>query len=221
MKLSERTLQILKNFSTINTSIFVRPGNVLSTTNTAKTILATAEIRDRFSEKFCIYDLSRFLGTISLFDDPDFDFQEDFVTISSGKQRINYVYASESMIAYPLRSEIVFDDIVVEFDLTNEQLSKLKEAGSILQMPMISFIGDEGTLSVRAVNPKTPSADMFSMDVGETDKNFKIFFKPENFKFIKDNYRVTVGDGVVKFATIDKYSGLPLTYWVATEAKTK
>lgn len=45
MKLSARTINILKNFSTINPSIVLKPGNTVTTISTNKTIMA----RDRKS----------------------------------------------------------------------------------------------------------------------------------------------------------------------------
>ena len=40
MKLSNRTVEILKNYSDINMSLFIEPGNILRTVSPSKTILA-------------------------------------------------------------------------------------------------------------------------------------------------------------------------------------
>jgi hypothetical protein len=42
MKINNKTLNILKNFATINPSIIVKPGNTLKTISSSKTILARA-----------------------------------------------------------------------------------------------------------------------------------------------------------------------------------
>ena len=62
MKLSEKTLNILKNFSSINQSILVKQGNQLRTISVAKNILAEAEIKEDFPRDFAIYDLNQFLN---------------------------------------------------------------------------------------------------------------------------------------------------------------
>ena len=80
MKLSEKTLQVLKNFSNINQSILIRPGNVIKSVTELKTIFARAEVPETFEQEFAIYDLPQFLGTISLFSDPELDFHEKYVT---------------------------------------------------------------------------------------------------------------------------------------------
>ena len=43
MKLSKNTLEVLKNFATINTNILVREGNTLATISTGKNIYARAQ----------------------------------------------------------------------------------------------------------------------------------------------------------------------------------
>ena len=214
MKLSDKTIQILKNFATINQSILVRPGNVLKTITPLKTILAQATVAETFEQEFAIYELPRFLGTISLFSDPEFTFQEKFVTISSGKQRVNYTYADASMIMTPPSKDISFPDTEVEFTITSEQLSTISKAGAVLQMPEIAVVGEDGLISIRAIDSKNSSADVFSLDVGECDKDFKVIFRPENLKLIPSDYKVSLTT-----AGICRFESDNLTYWVTTESK--
>ena len=214
MKLSDKTIQILKNFATINQSILVRPGNVLKTITPLKTILAQAKVTENFEQEFAIYELPRFLGTISLFSDPEFTFQEKYVTISSGKQRVNYTYADASMIMTPPSKEISFPDTEVEFTITADQLSTISKAGAVLQMPEIAVVGEDGLISIRAIDSKNSSADVFSLDVGECDKDFKVIFRPENLKLITSDYKVSITT-----AGICRFESDNLTYWVTTESK--
>jgi len=214
MKLSDKTIQILKNFATINQSILVRPGNVLKTITPLKTILAQAKVAETFEQEFAIYELPRFLGTISLFSDPEFTFQEKFVTISSGKQRVNYTYADASMIMTPPSKDISFPDTEVEFTITADQLSTISKAGAVLQMPEIAVVGEDGLISIRAIDSKNSSADVFSLDVGECDKDFKVIFRPENLKLIPSDYKVSLTT-----AGICRFESDNLTYWVTTESK--
>jgi hypothetical protein len=76
MKLDPRTITILKNFTIINNGLSVKKGNVISTINAGRSVLAKATVNDDFSEDFAIYDLNRFLATLSLFDDPEIELQE-------------------------------------------------------------------------------------------------------------------------------------------------
>ena len=55
--LSNRTLDVLKNFSTINSNILVKPGNVLTTISPIKNVMAEATVEEDFDTEFGIWDL--------------------------------------------------------------------------------------------------------------------------------------------------------------------
>ena len=65
MKLSDITLELLKNFAGINNSILVKQGNKLRTISVAKNILAEADITEDFPKDVAIYDLNQFLNGLS------------------------------------------------------------------------------------------------------------------------------------------------------------
>ena len=71
MKFSTDTLSVLKNFSTINPSIVFKPGSVVRTISPQKTVMAAATIDETVETQAGVYDLSRFLSTLALFDNPD------------------------------------------------------------------------------------------------------------------------------------------------------
>ena len=94
MKLSESTITILKNFSSINQSILVKEGSKLRTISVMKNILAEATIKEEFTKDFAIYDLNQFLNGLGLHQDPDLDFENDsHVIIREGKRRVKYFFA--------------------------------------------------------------------------------------------------------------------------------
>ena len=102
MKLSDTTLAILKNFSSINQSILVRKGNKLRTMSVMKTVLAEAKVEEEFPKDFAIYDLNQFLNGLSLHEDPDLDFGNDsYVVIREGKRRVKYFFADPEVIVSP------------------------------------------------------------------------------------------------------------------------
>jgi hypothetical protein len=75
MKLSDKTISVLKNFSSINQSILFKEGNKLRTISVMKNILAEATISEEFSKDFGIYDLNQFLNGLSLHQSPELDFK--------------------------------------------------------------------------------------------------------------------------------------------------
>ena len=48
MKLSKQTIEILKNFSSINMSVVLKPGSKIRTVSPQKTILAQAIVSETF-----------------------------------------------------------------------------------------------------------------------------------------------------------------------------
>ena len=216
MKISQTTLSILKNFSTYNKSILVRPGNVLRTINAGKNVFAKATVEETFPQEFAIYELSKFLGSISLFNQPDFEFFDGYLKISEGKNYIRYTYADASLIVTPPEKEIVLPSKDIYFEIAEQDMATVLKALGVLGMPEVSIVGEDGTIYVKANNSKNPSSDQYSIAVGMTDASFNMIFKGEYLKFMSGNYKVTVSSkGIAEFATDG------LSYWVATESNSK
>lgn len=215
MKLSENTINIMKNFSNINPSLLVHPGDTITTMTPAKSIFAKATVEENFTSRFAIYELSKFLGVITLFKEPEFEFGERQVRIASGRQSVNYTYADPSMIVAPdPNKDINFPAADVEFSISQEELLRVVRSTGVLQLPDIAVIGDGHTIAVTATNSKNPTTDVFSVEVGETDKTFTMIFKADNIvKLLSSEYNVSISSrGLSKWVT----SGV--TYYVATEA---
>jgi len=212
VKISDKTIGILKNFSTINSSILIKPGQTLATVSPQKSIMAKAAIEENMPSEFAIYDLSRFLGVVSLLKDPDYKFEDKYVEISTSNQTVRYTYTDPEQIIAPPAKEINFPDPDVEFELTGEDLSSVIRAGSVLQMPEIAVVGRDGKVYVSAVDSKNVSTDTYSIEVGSTAHNFTMIFKTENLKFINASYNVAItSKGLARFKSD------VVTYWVATE----
>ena len=83
--LSNNTLNVLRNYSTINSSIVFRKGNTVRTISNAENILAKFTSEEVFPMDFAIYDLSQFLSGINLFSNPQLEFDnENYVTVRGG-----------------------------------------------------------------------------------------------------------------------------------------
>ena len=74
MKLSDKTIKLLKNFSSINQSILFKEGSKLRTISVMKNILAEATVDEEFPKDFGIYDLVQFLNGLDLHETPELDF---------------------------------------------------------------------------------------------------------------------------------------------------
>ena len=103
MKLSDKTLSFLKNFSTINQSLLFKQGTKLRTISVMKNILAEVTIDEELPKDFGIYDLTQFLNiNTTLFQSPELDFENDgYVMIREGRQRQRFFFADPSVIVTP------------------------------------------------------------------------------------------------------------------------
>jgi len=174
MKLEGRTISILKNFASINPSILFKPGANLRTMSPQKTILAQATIKETsgIPGEFAIYDLSRFLSVLSLFQQPSLSHKEKFVEISDGHQKVNYTYADPSMIVVASeKTPSVGTD--VQFTLSADVLSKVQKAMGVLNMPELAVVGDGVNIAVQAIDSRNPSGDSFAINVGTTETHIQ------------------------------------------------
>ena len=215
MKLSDKTILLLKNFSSINQSILFKQGTRLRTMSVMKNILAEATIDEELPKDFGIYDLNQFLNGLSLHQSPELDFAKDeHVVIKEGKMRSKYFFADPSVIVSPPEKEITLPSEDVSFSLASQQLEKLKKAASIYQLPDISAIGDGGVVKLVARDKKNDTSNDFSIVVGETDKQFVFNFKEENLKIIPGTYDVVVSSKLLSRFTNQNYDVL---YYIALE----
>ena len=215
MKLSEKTLSFLKNFSTINQSINFKQGSSLRTISVMKNILAEVTIDEELPKDFGIYDLSQFLNGLSLHNNPELNFEADnYVVIKEGRSRSNYFFADPSVIVTPPEKEISLPSEDVSFELSTDQLDKLLKAAAIYQLPDLCVVGGAGVVKIMVRDKKNDTSNDFSVIVGETDKEFSFNFKVENIKILPGTYHVVVSQKLLSRFTSKNYD---LTYYIALE----
>ena len=215
MKLSDKTLSLLKNFSGINQSILFKEGDKLRTISVMKNILAEATITETFPKDFGIYDLNQFLNGLNLHQTPELDFENDkYVMIREGKSRSKYFFADPSVIVIPPDKEIVLPSEDVCFVLNTQQLDKLLKAAAIYQLPDLSAVGEAGVVKLVVRDKKNDTSNDFSIVVGETDSIFTFNFKVENIKILPGSYEVVISEKLLsQFTSTDR----DLKYYIAME----
>ena len=215
MKLSDSTLSLLKNFSTINQSILFKQGTRLRTISVMKNILAEATIAEEFPKDFGIYDLNQYLNGLALHNNPELNFENDgYVVIKEGRSRSKYFFADRSVIITPPEKSIDLPSEDVTFDLSTDQLDKLLKAASIYQLPDLSVVGENGAVKLLVRDKKNDTSNSFAIAVGETDSTFNFNFKVENIKILPGTYEVVVSQKLLSRFTAKNYD---LTYYIALE----
>lgn len=214
MKLSEQTIEILKNFATINQSILIRTGSNLDTMSIQKNVLASAIVLDDFPREFGIYDLNEFLSTVSLFDSPELTFEDNYVTISDKEATTSYWYADKSIIVYP-EKKITMPECDVKFVLTEGMFNKLVQATGTLGLSDLCFYNEDDKIYAEVQDKRNSTSNTFSLVVGtySGEALFKSYCLAERLKMIPNDYEILISSKNISQWTCDD-----LTYWVALES---
>ena len=216
MKLSEKTVNLLKNFAGINQSILFKKGNKLRTMSVMKNILAEAEVEEEFPKDFAIYDLVQFLNGVSLYTNPQIEFTTDSnLTIREGKDRkTKYFFADPSVVVAPPEKSIALPTEDVCFSLDSDQLASLMKASAVYQLPDLCAVGEAGVVKLVVRDKKNDTSNEYSINVGETDQEFNFNFKVENIKILPGTYEVVISQKLLARFVNNNFN---LTYYIALE----
>ncbi len=215
MKLSDKTISVLKNFSSINQSILFKEGRKLRTISVMKNILAEATVTEEFMKDFGIYDLNQFLNGLTLHQSPELDFKNDgYVVIREGESRSKYFFADPNVIVTPPEKDITLPSEDVCFEVSTDQLEKLLKASAVYQLPDLSAVGEAGVIKLVVRDKKNDTSNDYAVVVGETDKEFSFNFKVENIKVLPGTYEVVVSQKLLSRFTSKNHD---LIYYIALE----
>ena len=216
MKLSDKTINLLKNFSSINQSILIKEGDSIRTISVMKNILAEAKVPEEFPKDFGIYDLNQFLNAISsLHVNPELDFSNnEYLLIREGKKRNRFFFADPNVIVSPPEKSITLPSEDVSFELDTQVLGTLMKAAAIYQVPDLSVVGEAGVVKLVVHDKKNDTSNTHEEIVGETDEEFCFNFKVENIKILPGTYEVVVSK---KLLSRFESKNHELTYYIALE----
>jgi len=218
MELSDNTLTVLKNFSSINQNLMVREGKTVKTISEARNVLATANVTEEFPKDFGVYDLNEFISVLGLVDKPRLTFQDEHVIVgdSSGRSKVKYFFSPEETLTTPSK-DIKMPEADLKFELTADTLSKLKRAASALGHGEVSMTAQNGVLSLAVVDSQNSTSNAFSIDVPATsvpEVGFNFVMSIANLKIIAGDYDVGISS---KLISEFKHKELDVTYWIALE----
>ena len=214
MKLSKETVGLFKNFAGINSNLLLKQGNKLATISTQKNVMSDTVVTESFPADFGIYDLNEFLGAMSLFDDPELDFSDKYVTIKEGGASIKYFAAEIGNLVVPQKA-IVFPEAEIEFTLTSTMLNMIQKTSSVLRATDLQIVGDGSKMVIQVGDKKNATGNTYNAQVGSTDKEFKVNLKVENLKMLPGDYLVSISS---KKISRFKATSSDLVYYVAVEA---
>jgi hypothetical protein len=217
--LSRKTLDVLKNFSTINSSIVFRKGSTVRTISNAENILAKFTGEEVFPVDFAIYDLSQFLSGISLFSDPQLEFDnENFVSIRGGRQSAKYYFSDpEITLKSAPEKNVNFPGSDLQFNLTGEDLIALQKASAVYSLPDLTFQSIEGHDEIKLILRDKENDTSNTCDItvaGCATGTYTLDLKIENIRLLPGDYTVKVSQHLISEWT---NVNTDLTYYIALE----
>jgi len=222
VQISKNTINVLKNFISINKSIVINPGNKITTMSVNKTIIAYAEVEEDFTKQIPIYDLGFVINGLALFENPVFDLSKEKCLIirdSNSKSHTEIFYADPEIIQ-KAPDQIRFPSTYCKFRLSYNDIAKLQRAASIYQVKDLCFYSDgTGSIVASVRDKENDTSNAFSVIVGEDDREFCFCMKMENLRVMAAEksplfYEVEISDAnAAKF--VDSKS--KLEYFIALE----
>lgn len=226
MQLSERTIEILRNFAEINQGILFTPGQILRTIKGAPKhieILARARVKEKFPQEFAIAALPTFLAYMSECKaGHDIEFVDaGIITITDDKNRVCKFRGTDPQNITCVRKDFGspsnFDATVT---ISEDDLKMWKKRAAILHLPELAFVGDGAHIWLHAVNTKKETGEKtvfheFSYAIGQTDKTFQMVFSIDLMKFLPGDYEM----GMI-FGRLAHFVGDDVEYVVKAEVST-
>ena len=217
--LSKKTLDVLKNFSTINSSIVFRKGSTVRTISNAENILAKFTGEEIFPVDFAIYDLSQFLSGISLFNDPQLEFTSgDFVSIRGGRQSAKYYFSDpEITLKSAPEKNVKFPGADLQFSLSGDDLIALQKASAVYGLPDLTFQSEEGLDTIKLIlrDKENDTSNTYDLTVaGCATGTYSLDVKIDNIRVLPGDYSIKVSKALISEWT---NTNVDLTYYIALE----
>ena len=244
IQLSKKTIDILRNFSTINKSILIKTGKWVETMSVNKNIIAMTQVSEAFPEDMAIYDLPLFLGALSLFKKPWLHFPDDKKVIiydEDTQGKTVFYYSDPEIIVTPPDFNTNLPDVELMFDLPHTDINQLLQAAKVYGVEDLCVNGFQGEYSICVRDNKNKTSNVFSLPLkkvhffqgeqGQVDENgvpynykltkermtFCFCFKVENLKLQDASYHVVISNkNIANFCSL---SHSELNYFVAMEPK--
>ena len=215
--LSEDTINVLKNFATINPNLVFTPGQKVKTISESKTILAQADITEDMPKEFGIYDLNEFLSVYNLVDQPTLTFEDKSVLINGANNQVVRYFFSETEILTTPQKDIQMPDAELGFTLTDDILNQIRKAAAVLGHTELSLKGDNGVITASVVDTKDTTSNSFSYELDRDNackNDFNFIISIPNLKLLPGDYFVSISSKLISNWTNNNY---PIEYFIALE----
>mgnify|MGYP000026360170 CR=1 FL=1 len=216
MKISKETIEVLKNFSSINQNLVIKQGSKLSTIADAKNIMANVTVSEMFDTEVGIYDLNEFLSALNLIEDAELEFGDNSVAITNSMASVNYRYSDPLILTSP-QKDVSMPESDFTAKLTSGTISEIRKAGGALGHAVVSISSSEDSDKVylEVKDPGNSSANTYRLNIADDEsRTYDFQFLISNLKLLPDDYEISVSSKL-----ISQWKGInsKTEYWIALE----
>ena len=218
VSISNDTLSVLRNFSSINPNVVLKPGQEVKTISEAKNILAVAEIAEDFPTEMGIYDLNEFLSVVNLVNDPKLNFGDNHVDIVGGNTKVKYFFSEPAILTTP-QKDINMPDCEFGIELSEDLLNQIKKASAVLGHSELVLSGDNGVVTASVLDEKDSTANTFSLEIdddNECKNTFSFVININNLKLLAGDYFVSISSKLISNWSNTSRNG-SINYFIALE----
>lgn len=220
MKLSRETIEVLKNFATINTNMVFIPGTTLKTISAIGNIYAVAEIEESFDTTFGIYDLTDFLNVHNITDNAELNIYDKYMDMSWGSNNIKYLFTDPELIdedtLKKLNRNIKFTDSIIELNIS----SSVIKTASVLRSTNMAIICKDGVVKMKLMDKDNPLANSFEQVFEDVvcETNMEAYIDINSLKLINGEYSLQISSkGLSCFQNLDR----PVKYYITLDTASK
>lgn len=208
IRFSKESLEILKNFASINNCQGFEPGQQLRVMSASESIGAIATLTETIPIEFSIYEMNRFLGVLSLqsLADADLVFEDNKkVVIESKHTKVNYFFSSQKIIDPNAGKTPVYPRVDFVTTLDAATLDGLEKAAATLGHKFLKIVAKDGKGKLIATSPEIDTSNDYIIELDEAYAHPQLP-TPDmvNKRFYDDSQRVALPDGeyTLKFENI-------------------
>lgn len=199
MQISQNTLNLLKNYVGINSGINIpKDSNRIITTDIKGGSWSSAVVDETFDGDIVVGNLAQFLNAVDFFDNPEFEIDEKYITItSSDGKEIKYQQSISAAVEQPNKTVKSVDKYNATLHLSSADIKSALKAARTLGIDMVGFVyNKDGCYFI--VNDPSIKANSFSIpittpDVSDDTNEFTVYVRIANFKLMTDyDYEVKI-----------------------------
>jgi hypothetical protein len=206
MKLSEKSISLLRNLSRVNKSVYLEKGQTQRAASPNSTVVCEVKLDEELPTNFGVHDMYALLNFLKACEEPDLTFTDTSVTIvdkngwkamfqASSKELINVVESMEEIDAAPS---------ALEFDLPSETLKRMIDLASVNSLPQIAFMNGPEGLIMKAFEKSVNDSTNITIGLPFiTSLKTPFVVSTVNMKIEVDSYRVKITEmGFAKFESL-------------------